>query len=67
MGINVHAWAFIARKGLYTLLPKFPELIVNVGATIEGRSDEEQPETLLGGVRTMYINLDKICLDGNDN
>lgn len=65
MSVNVHAWAFIARKGLYTLLPRFPDFIINIGATIEGRNDEEQPECLLGGVRTIRINLDKITLDGS--
>jgi hypothetical protein len=34
---------FPAKKGLHTLAPKFPDFVVNVGFTIEGRSDEELP------------------------
>ena len=41
--INVNLWAFLARKGLHTLTPKFPDFVVNVGFTIEARSDEEMP------------------------
>lgn len=36
-------WAYLARKGLHTLTPTFPEFIFNVGFTIEARKDEEMP------------------------
>lgn len=36
-------WGFLARKGLYTLTPAFPEFILNIGFTIEARKDEEMP------------------------
>jgi len=41
--VNVNMWAFLARKGLFTLMPSFPDFIFNVGFTIEARSDEEMP------------------------
>ena len=41
--INVNMWAFIAKKGLYALVPTFPDFIFNVGFTIEARKDEEMP------------------------
>ena len=41
--INVNMWAFLARKGLHTLTPTFPDFIFNVGFTIEARKDEEMP------------------------
>ena len=63
MSINVHTWSYVARKGLYALLPRFQDIIVNIGATIEGRNDDEQPECLLGGVRAIHLNLDKIVVD----
>ncbi|KAL7518634.1 hypothetical protein ACHAWX_003442 [Stephanocyclus meneghinianus] len=70
--INVGMWAqnfpqrFPAKKGLHTLAPKFPDFIVNVGFTIEGRSDEELPETLLGGCRILNLDPDKAMVDGMD-
>ena len=54
--INVNMWAYLAKKGLFTLIPTFPDFIVNVGFTIEARCDEEMPEVLLGGCR--LTNLD---------
>ena len=41
--INVNMWAFLAKKGLYTLTPTFPDFITNIGFTIEARCDEEMP------------------------
>ena len=41
--INVNMWAFLAKKGLYTLTPTFPDFITNIGFTIEARCDDEMP------------------------
>lgn len=41
--INVNMWAFLAKKGLHTLIPTFPEFVFNIGFTIEARKDEEMP------------------------
>ena len=41
--INVNWWAFLAKKGLHTLIPTFPDFIFNVGFTIEARKDDEMP------------------------
>lgn len=57
--INVNYWAFLARKGLHTLMPYFQDFIFNVGFTIEARHDEEMPEVLLGGCRIMNLDPDK--------
>mmetsp|Transcript_7886 Transcript_7886/g.14640 ORF Transcript_7886/g.14640 Transcript_7886/m.14640 type:complete len:750 (+) Transcript_7886:152-2401(+) len=65
--INVHMWAFLARKGLHALSPKFPDFIFNVGFTIEARSDEEMPEVLLGGCRIMNLDPDRAVVDGVDD
>lgn len=46
--INVNMWAFLAKKGLFTLVPTFPDFIFNVGFTIEARKDEEMPGELVG-------------------
>lgn len=39
-------WAFLAKKGLHTLVPTFPDFIFNIGLTIEARKDEEMPGKL---------------------
>lgn len=61
--INVNMWAFLAKKGLHTLIPTFPEFIFNIGFTIEGRSDDELPEVLLGGCRLLNLNPDMAVVD----
>jgi len=65
--INVNMWAFLARKGLYTLTPTFPDFIFNVGFTIEARKDEEMPEVLLGGCRLLHLDTEKAVVDGVDD
>mmetsp|Transcript_53442 Transcript_53442/g.64425 ORF Transcript_53442/g.64425 Transcript_53442/m.64425 type:complete len:655 (+) Transcript_53442:111-2075(+) len=65
MSINVHMFAYLARKGLYSLQQKFPEFILNVGFTIEGRDDDELPETILGGCRMIQLNLEKTKYHGD--
>jgi len=65
--INVNMWAYLARKGLYTLTPTFPGFIFNVGFTIEARKDEEMPEVLLGGCRLLNLDPEKAVVDGVDD
>ena len=61
MTVNVHMWAYLAKKGLYMLRDEFPRFNVNIGFTIEGRKDEELPEVLLGGCRVMEFDLNKVA------
>jgi len=65
--VNINLWGFLARKGLYTLTPSFPQFILNIGFTIEARKEEEMPECLLGGVRVMNLNPDKASVEGVDD
>ncbi len=60
--INVNYWAFLARKGLHSLMPYFQDFIFNVGFTIEARHDEEMPEVLLGGCRIMNLDPEKAAV-----
>ena len=48
MVADVNRWGFLAKKGFVTLLPKFKELRLDIGFTIEGKSDDELPECMLG-------------------
>ena len=65
--INVNMWAFLARKGLYTLTPTFPEFILNILFVIEARKDEEMPEVPLGGCRVLNLDPEKAVVDGVDD
>ena len=61
MTVNVHRWGYLARKGLHLLRPDFPRMVMNIGFTIEGRSDEELPEVLLGGCRMIRFDLERVA------
>ena len=39
---------------------------MNFGFTIEGRSDDELPEALLGGCKILNLDPDKAMVDGID-
>ena len=45
---DVFKWGFLAKKGFAALLSRFKELRLDIGFNIEGRSDDELPECLLG-------------------
>eukprot|EP00956_Cyclotella_meneghiniana_P034103 scaffold101568_cov36-Cyclotella_meneghiniana.AAC.2 len=64
--IDVGMWAFPARKGLHALAPRFPDFVLNIGFTIEGRSDDELPEALLAGCRILNLDPDQALVDGMD-
>lgn len=60
MRINVHKFAFLPKKCLFSLHKSFPTFVLNVGFTIEARSDKEMPEVLLGGSRIINLDLGKV-------
>eukprot|EP00591_Stephanopyxis_turris_P004136 CAMPEP_0195514492 /NCGR_PEP_ID=MMETSP0794_2-20130614/5862_1 /TAXON_ID=515487 /ORGANISM="Stephanopyxis turris, Strain CCMP 815" /LENGTH=484 /DNA_ID=CAMNT_0040642747 /DNA_START=112 /DNA_END=1567 /DNA_ORIENTATION=- len=55
MGANVHKWGFLAKKGFVSLIPRFREMRVDVGFTIEALQNHEMPECMLGSVCINYI------------
>lgn len=66
MAVNVHGWSYMARKGLYTLMPMFSKFILDIGFTIEARKDHELPEVLLGGCRVLHMDPEKAQVDDVD-
>jgi len=56
MTANVHHWAFMAKKGFVSLIPKFANMQMEVGFTIEAHADSEMPECMLGSTVLSYIN-----------
>ncbi|GMH66022.1 hypothetical protein TrLO_g12440 [Triparma laevis f. longispina] len=53
--INVHLFAYIAKKALYSIQPKFPKMVLNVGFNIEGKEDDELPECMLGVGKLFHL------------
>lgn len=51
----VHSWAFMAKKGFVSLMPKFPNMQMEVGFTIEAYTDAEMPECMLGSTVLSYL------------
>ncbi|GMI06894.1 hypothetical protein TrVE_jg13041 [Triparma verrucosa] len=60
MQVNVHVFAFVARKGLFSMQDKFKDMTLNVGFCIEGRCDEEQPEVILGCATLKEMDIEKM-------
>ena len=57
---KVHNWAFMAKKGFVSIIPKFAQMQMEVGFTIEAHTDAEMPECMLGSTVLSYIN-EKTC------
>ena len=51
MDINVHRFSYPARAGLQSICGRFCEMEMAVGFVIEGRSDEELPDVMLGAAQ----------------
>ena len=47
--LSVFDFPFLARKALYSLKDRVAEISVRAGFVVQGESDEELPEILLGG------------------
>ena len=52
--MNVFKWSYQARLGFHSCLSTFTKALIDVGFVIEGRSDEELPEVILGCGRICY-------------
>ena len=50
MIIDVHEFPLVARQTIHYLSSRAKEMTMSIGFTIEGQSDEELPEGLLGCV-----------------
>merc|ERR1711908_99791 len=59
MDVDIRGWSYPSKSGLYTLLPSFKDILVEIGFVIEGRDDDEMPEAMLG-CNLMNIDMAKI-------
>ncbi|CAG9463111.1 unnamed protein product [Pedinophyceae sp. YPF-701] len=49
--LNVHEWAFLARKVFHGFMERFASAVFDMGFVVQGNSTEELPEVVLCGVR----------------
>lgn len=59
MNVNVHTWPLTTRAGFYSLISHFATALLDSAFVIEGREDEELPETILGCARVCFPQLDQ--------
>ena len=54
---DVRQWSILARKTLHSLREKFKDAKCQLGMVIEGQTDEELPEQLLGCFRINFLDI----------
>lgn len=57
--IDAHAFNYIARKGLCGVQDHMEHMVVDFGFVIQGESDAELPERILGCVRLAKIDVQR--------
>jgi len=57
--VDVHAFSYIARRGIHSLIDKTSRLVIDVAFVIQGETEEELPEQVLGCCRLDRINVQK--------
>lgn len=54
---DIRQWSILARKSLHSLKDKFRDTRCQIGMVIEGRTDDELPEQLLGCYRLLFLDI----------
>lgn len=54
---DVRQWSILARKTLHSLRDKFKDAKCQLGLVVEGKTDEELPEQLLGCFRINFLDI----------
>ncbi|KAE9251939.1 hypothetical protein PF004_g2231 [Phytophthora fragariae] len=57
--VDVHAFSYIARRGIHSLIDKTSKLVIDVAFVIQGETEDELPERVLGCCRLDRINVQK--------
>uniref|UniRef100_A0AAV1UVI1 PH domain-containing protein n=1 Tax=Peronospora matthiolae TaxID=2874970 RepID=A0AAV1UVI1_9STRA len=55
--VDMHAFSYVARRGIYSLLDKTSRLVIDFAFVVQGETDEELPEQVLGCCRLNRINV----------
>ncbi|OWZ12789.1 putative mitochondrial protein [Phytophthora megakarya] len=57
--VDIHAFSYIARRGIHSLLDKTSRLVIDVAFVVQGETDEELPEQVLGCCRLDRVDVNK--------
>lgn len=57
MVVDIHAFSYIARRGIHLLLDKTSRLVIDVAFVIQGETEDELPEQVLGCCRLDHVNV----------
>jgi len=55
--VDIRGFNYVARSSLYALRDQLPSIDIQVGLLVQGCTDEELPEALLGAVRFVGLDL----------
>ena len=58
--VDVHQFPILARKSLVGMRGTLPRAVLRCGFVLQGESDDELPERLLGGAVVSGVNLDEV-------
>nr|CCA14401.1 conserved hypothetical protein [Albugo laibachii Nc14] len=63
MVVDLHTFSYIARRGIHLLLNKTASLVIDVAFVLQGETEEELPERVIGCCRLNCIDIDRaLCL-----
>jgi Protein of unknown function (DUF1336). len=66
-GISLHPFPYLAKKAMaYLKSTAFPKAIVSLSYVIEGRSDSELPEVLIGDALKLFYPNPELACDSDD-
>ncbi|RLN53335.1 hypothetical protein BBJ29_000436 [Phytophthora kernoviae] len=57
--VDVHAFSYIARRGIHLLIDKTSKLVIDVAFVIQGETEDELPEQVLGCCRLDHASVQK--------
>jgi hypothetical protein len=59
LDLDVHIFNSLARRGFYSMMSSMAKVVLDIGVVLEGKSDDELPENMLGCIRYSMVDLDK--------
>lgn len=58
--IDLRVWSLLCRQGVNAILPLMWKIDVVLALLVQGESDDELPERVMGGVRLSFLDLGKV-------